>query len=535
MNTGLTLGSVTSTGALSLTAETIDINQSISTNPVTTGTITLLGETVNLGANLSTDGAMVSISGSTAVVLDAATVSIDTESGNDGSAGAVTFAGTGVIRADAAGRNLVINTDTSNGGSSNGGVTLAAFGNGGVAFVNNVTIDADDAATTGATVTIPAASQIAGTLSITAGPIASNATFTAGAATTISSDVGRRTSPTATGATANFVAATGSLTASSATGIDLDTTIATLTSASVSAGGDINISDTAGGLTVTSATTSGTGGNITLEATGGNLTLTTVTAGGSGDVVASTATSGDILVGNVTATSDTITLISATGAIEESGADAGSDVSAATIELTAATGIGAAAQIEIDANTAVGEGLTADVGLAGNINLRDADAIRINSVISNGGSITLGAGGNLTLGGVADGGQLGHHRCRRRHHRRRRRRDQQHHGNDSRPDGQRRRRFPGRPPGNRRGQPHRRHHQQQPVPERGRQPHLEHQQRRQWHGHAAGRPLQRRCRSDDHRRHRDGCQPRDPRWHRQHRRKRQWHGHRGAGNQSRHP
>ena len=53
-------------------------------------------------------------------------------------------------------------------------------------------------------------------------------------------------------AAANVIAT--SLTASAATGIDTDTTITTLTSAAVSGAGNIDISDTAGGLAVTSAT-----------------------------------------------------------------------------------------------------------------------------------------------------------------------------------------------------------------------------------------------------------------------------------------
>src|SRR5213075_1797697 len=61
---------------------------------------------------------------------------------------------------------------------------------------------------------------------------------------------------------ANNVTAS-SLTASAATGIDLDTTISTLTSAAVSSAGDIDINNT-GALAVTTATTAN--GNITLTA-----------------------------------------------------------------------------------------------------------------------------------------------------------------------------------------------------------------------------------------------------------------------------
>ena len=89
-------------------------------------------------------------------------------------------------------------------------------------------------------------------------------------------------------------------------GIDLDTTITTPTSASVTGIGAIDINDTAGGLIVTSATTAN--GAITLNATGGDSALATVTANGTANILATTTTSGNIFVGNVSAIGDTITL-----------------------------------------------------------------------------------------------------------------------------------------------------------------------------------------------------------------------------------
>ena len=114
----------------------------------------------------------------------------------------------------------------------------------------------------------------------------------------------------------------------------------TLSVANVTGTGVINLSDTAGGLAVTSATTAN--GDITLNAVGGDLTLTAVTAGtaavGDGNVNLSTTTSGDVLMDSVTAAGDTITITSA-GAIEESGSDPAADLTATTLSLTAATGI----------------------------------------------------------------------------------------------------------------------------------------------------------------------------------------------------
>ena len=85
--------------------------------------------------------------------------------------------------------------------------------------------------------------------------------------------------------------------------------------------GAINLSDTTGGLAVTSATTAS--GDITLNAVGGDLTLSTVTAGGTGrNISLSTTTSGNVVVDNVTATGDVITITSV-GNIHEAGGRSG--------------------------------------------------------------------------------------------------------------------------------------------------------------------------------------------------------------------
>src|SRR5262249_14438923 len=139
-----------------------------------------------------------------------------------------------------------------------------------------------------------------------------------------------------TNGAANNITGT-NLTASAVTGIDLDTTITTVTSANVTGTGAIDINDLAGGLVVTSATTND--GAITLNATGGDLTLTTVTAGGTDrTITATTTTSGNINVGVLTALLDTVTL-SAAAAITD-GNGAANNVSATNLLLRATTGIG---------------------------------------------------------------------------------------------------------------------------------------------------------------------------------------------------
>ncbi len=196
-----------------------------------------------------------------------------------------------------------------------------------------------------------------------------------------------------------------SLTATAATGIDLDTTIATLTSANVTGTGAIDINDLAGGLAVTSATTAD--GAITINATGGNLDATTVTAVGTGrNVTLSTTTSGNVNVGNVTAAGDNIAITSV-GNIEELGADGGADLTSATMNLTSATGVGNANQIEIDATTLT----NASVSGTGAINLSDlAGGLAVTSATTNNGNITLNAtSGNLNLTTVtaSTGGGVG--------------------------------------------------------------------------------------------------------------------------------
>jgi hypothetical protein len=61
--------------------------------------------------------------------------------------------------------------------------------------------------------------------------------------------------------------------------------------------GSITLDDSAGGLTVTSATTFS--GTITLTAAGGNLTLVNIATGNSQDMAGITTGGGDILVGSV--------------------------------------------------------------------------------------------------------------------------------------------------------------------------------------------------------------------------------------------
>src|SRR5207237_1046298 len=89
--------------------------------------------------------------------------------------------------------------------------------------------------------------------------------------------------------------------------------------------------------------------------------------------------------------------VTSAGKIEESGSDAAADLSAATLNLTAATGIGTAGTIEIAASTVNAITTSGNVALAqpggGALNLADVE--------TGSGSVTVSdTGGSLTAGFV---------------------------------------------------------------------------------------------------------------------------------------
>ncbi len=188
----------------------------------------------------------------------------------------------------------------------------------------------------------------------------------------------------ANGAANNVTAA--SLTASALTGINLDTTITTLTSANVTGLGAIDIRNS-GALTVTSATTND--GAITLAADNGTLILTTVSAGGTGsNVTASTTTAGDIAVGSVSAAGGQVSL-TAVGAITDANGGA-NNVTASSLTATAGAGI--------NLDTTITTLTSANVSGTGAIDIRNSGALTVTSATTTDGAITLAAdNGTLTL------------------------------------------------------------------------------------------------------------------------------------------
>jgi trimeric autotransporter adhesin len=209
-------------------------------------------------------------------------------------------------------------------------------------------------------------------ISNTSGNMTVNSVTTAGGAVTLASPGGAIQD--GNGGSNNVTAH--NLTVSSSNGVDLDTSVSTLTSANVTGVGSIDISNI-GALTVTSATTAN--GNIALNATGGDLAITTVTAGGSGgNVTLSTTTSGAVLLGAVSAP-NTVAVNSA-GAIADTNGGT-NNITAVTANLVAVTNIGASVD---PIETTVGT-LNATTTVGG-IFISEADAITLGNVSAGGGN-----------------------------------------------------------------------------------------------------------------------------------------------------
>ena len=188
------------------------------------------------------------------------------------------------------------------------------------------------------------------------------------------------------GAANNVTAA--NLDATAGTGIDLDTTVDTITAA-VTGTGNIDLNDV-DAVTLTSVTTADGSIDVT---SGGTLSATLVNAGGVGNNIALTATTGDLAVGSVMAAGDTISL-NAAGSITDS--------NGATINVTASLLL-AQAGTGIDLDTDV-DGINAEVTGTGGINLNEADDVLLTSIVTNDGNIDVTSGGNQTASTVTTGG-----------------------------------------------------------------------------------------------------------------------------------
>jgi autotransporter-associated beta strand protein len=258
--------------------------------------------------------------------------------------------------------NISVNIDTANAtaGGSDGNDTVvvasgnSAHGNTNVAITTGVGADS---------VTFTGVLQVTGNVSI----FSQNISFSGGSivatggasAVTLVAGTGSITSTgPATDVTAN------SLSASATTGIDLDTQVAI----------------------VTSATTSGVG-NITLdEADGANIVNVSAASG----TVAITTTTGNLNIGLVSA-SGAVNLSAVAGAITDANGVGTGNVTGSTLTATAQSGI--------DLNTAV-TAITASTSGAGNISLRELDGVNLTSVTASSGAISISTGGPTTVTSV---------------------------------------------------------------------------------------------------------------------------------------
>ena len=369
--TNLTLNNLNASGqtvSLTATAGSI-IDGNGGTNNVTATSLTASAATgIDLDTTITTlTSATTTGTGAINISDSAGGLTATTVSSNDGS-----------VTLNATGGNLTVGTSVTAGGNNNATLTTTTSGN--VILTGTTTAAGDQ-------VTITSAGAINGAGLVTASTIDLNA----------ASGIGNTTQLELAGTT---------ITADTTTGnVDIDNALATATTyTSISTNtGSITVDNSGGGTaTFTSVTTSG---DIDLENTGANLTATSVVAGDSGNIALTTTTSGNVLVGLADAAGDAVTITSA-GAIEESGADAGVDIDGEDVNLTAATGIGAAATIEIDALGTSTHGLTASVTGTGNIDVSDrTGALRVLNATTNNGSITINANdGNMTVETATAGG-----------------------------------------------------------------------------------------------------------------------------------
>ncbi len=183
------------------------------------------------------------------------------------------------------------------------------------------------------------------------------------------------------------------------TGATIETQIVRLSAAVTGTGRIILLEKDS--LQVPSATTAN--GSINLRSTGA-FTATSIVAGGSGNVTLATVGVGSIFADSVTA-GGTLTA-TAFSAINESGADTTPDLTAPTVALSAGTGIGTTARLELDTDS-----LSAVVTGAGKIDLEDTSGsgtlLTVTNASTANGDITLAArGGGIRADNLNAGGNV---------------------------------------------------------------------------------------------------------------------------------
>ena len=380
LNAALSLGSGTSTGTVSVLGESINVTAAINTTAVATGSIWLNGTLVSIGANLSTDGGVVALIGTTAVQFIASTT-IDTESGNNSNAGAVSFAGSGQVQPDGVqGRDVTINTTTTFAGGIGGAVTLVTFGQN-VTAINDINIDSR--AATNGVITVP------------------------GNLTTDDNGVGGPGSITLAG------------------NVRLTASVSFSTADAQTSGGPINLQNANVSATAPNADLTLLSGRTAVGGNGGNVTLGVFNSVGgqfvddlliNADNLATTAgnvsvTAAVELAGNLTVDrAHTITLSTAASSITVSGAKAVLLTADASIDLQGTITAGAAGVVTLIAGgTVLDNHVGTDVtggNLVINSNGVSSSANPLETLVSNleatggAGGIFITNTGSLTIGGI---------------------------------------------------------------------------------------------------------------------------------------
>ena len=398
---GLTVTSATTTsGAITLSATSGDL---------TLASVTAIGG--NITASTVTSGTIaigsVSASGNSASFTSAAAIN---ESGTDGTADIVAdtinltatsgIGVSGALEIDAhattggltavAGASGVINIADTTGGllvtsatTLAGSITLTAAS-------GNLTLTSVSA-TGGA---ISASTTISGSILVDS-VTAANSTVGLTAIGTIEEDGAGDSAADVTGTALTLQAGTG-IGVNTGGALEINAEVggaAGTLSATVSGTGDLSVMDTAGGLTVTTASTSV--GAVSLEAVGGNLTVLSASAGGSSyDMTLTTTTSGNITLTNLSNPGDLVTVNSAGGIIDS--ADSLTDISAGGVVLIATTGIGVGGSLTDKELEIAATNLDIENATSGGVQVnRTGGSLTVTDLDGSGGAHTLAGGGYI--------------------------------------------------------------------------------------------------------------------------------------------
>jgi len=434
-----TAGNVTQTGAGKVTGALLTASSATGTTLNAANTVTSFNATNTTSGNIAlintaptltitgiseTGGGNVSVTNTGDLTVSNAITTADSATGATGAISLTTASGNVIVNAAVTtGSSTIVGTgspDTATSGlisvSSAGGITGNASGRliTGGATVTGAVPGFDDHATSGA-ITLTAtggAIQLASSDALTvgvadvqggsSGTTANVGSVTVTTATKFSSDgttgkvdvnfgtasVNIGSSGTATAG--QFIVTTTTGGAGAAGGV-YATAGEKLTLGAISASGEVNIATTAGDLSAAGAIAT-TDGTVALSAASGDLTVgTAVNAGGAGsDVTLTTTTSGNVILTGTTTAADQVT-VNSVGAINGAGL-----VTAAVVDLNAASGIGNTTALNLAAPT-----ITAD-STTGNLDLNNAlgTAVAVTSLTTGTGTINFdqSGGGAVTYG-----------------------------------------------------------------------------------------------------------------------------------------